>query len=111
MSGYCDFTRRMNSDSPARSRAGRGVGQFLERTRIAIVHDEVVGSNDDFELEPLRQVRYRHAAGRQVQLQDVRLGKHGRENQEKHQDDHHVDHRHDIQIVAPRVVAGVIASD
>ena len=49
--------------------------------------------------------------GRKVELQDVRLGEHGGENQEEHQDHHHVDHRHDVQIVAPLVIAGVIASD
>src|SRR5450631_2148040 len=106
-----DIVVNDRNSGPLKELPNAGVGQFLQRTGIAIVHDDVVGTNDDFELEPLREVRYRRTARRQVQLQDIRLGKHGREDQEKYQDDHHVDHRHDIQIVAPLVVAGVIASD
>jgi len=99
----------MNSDSQ-RGRGRSRCWQFLERTRIAIVHDEVVGSNDDFELEPCgRSGTAMLLAGRfncrMFVLENTAV------KSRKHQDDHHVDHRHDIQIVAPRVVAGVIASD
>jgi hypothetical protein len=91
--------------------AARGILDDLERARVAVVDQKVVGPNDHFELEPLRQIDWRGIIGRKIQLQNVRLGKHRGKDQEKHQNHHHVDHRHDVQIVAPLVIAGVIASD
>ena len=102
----------MNSDRLLQIIAARRIGEDLERTRVAVVDHQVVGTNDDFELQSLGQVkRSGIAVAGQVQLQDIRLGKHRGENQEEHQDHHHVDHRHDVQIIAPLVIAGVIASD
>jgi hypothetical protein len=91
--------------------ARRRVGEHLERSGIAIIHHEVIGTNNHLELQVFRQFNRNGVAGRQIELQDIGLGKHRRKDQEKHQDHHHVDHRHDVQIIAPLVIAGVIASD
>jgi hypothetical protein len=92
--------------------AGRRIQNHLERSGISIVDHDVVGTQDDLELQALRQVGRRQlAVGGQVQLQNIGLRENRGKNQEKHQDHHHVDHRHDVQIITPLVVAGVITAD
>jgi hypothetical protein len=83
----------------------------FQRSRISIIYHQITGANDHFQLQTLRQFNRSGVGCRQIELKDVRLREHGREDQEKNQDHHHVDHRHDVQIIAPLVVAGVIAAD
>jgi len=91
--------------------AGRRIFNRFQRARITVIDQQIVRPNDHLELQPFRQLNRSGVACRQVQLKDVRLGEDRGKDQEKHQDHHHVDHRHDVQIIAPLVIAGVIASD